>query len=81
MKQRYIIGEGHAGASGARSDHFGADDECVHFQRHDALQEKLPRDRGSSWVALGCQHCHRNMASLTLSHPRGSCCVESRSMS
>ena len=69
------------GASGARSDHFGADYELVHFQSNDALQEKLQRARGSSRVALGCQHCHRNMASLTLSHPRGSCCVESHNMS
>jgi hypothetical protein len=63
------LGAAHPTANGALLDHPGVDNECVHSQSHDVLQEKLLRDRGSFPVAHGYQHCHRNKVGLTLSHP------------
>ena len=76
MKEREISGHGQPAANGARPDHHGAGYECWHFQYPDVLGGKLEADRGSYPLALEYQHCHKNKASLTPSHPRVSCCVE-----
>ena len=74
-------GAAHATATGALLDHHGADHEWLHPQSHDMLEEKLVRDKGFFPVSHVYQHCLRNKASLTLSHPLGSCCVESHNTS
>ena len=71
----------HPTASGALLDHPGADHEWLHPQSDDVLEEKRVCEKGFFPVAHGYQHCHRNKGGLTLSHPLGSCCVESHNIS
>ena len=72
VKQRYIMGlvAAHPIANGALLDHPEVDNECLHSQSHDVLQEKLLRDWSYFPVAHGCQHYHRSKGGFAWLHVR-----------